>query len=100
MISGALGLPHHCHGAALEVTLTLRRPCKLLDAVYELFRERPGVGSNPVFRDIADLRDKVERPKREAAAERIDQLRDLELLKASDKPAFDFLCDHGGLSAI
>src|SRR5918993_4116338 len=67
-----------------------RQMGKLLDAVYELSRERPGAGSNPVFREIADLRDKVERLKREAAAERIDQLRrDLELLKASDRSAFE-----------
>ena len=41
-----------------------------------------------MFQEIADLRAKVERLKREAAAERIDQLRrDLELLKASDRSA-------------
>ena len=63
---------------------------KLLDAVYELSRESTGAGSNPVFQEIADLRAKVERLKREAAAERIDQLRrDLELLKASDRSAFE-----------
>jgi hypothetical protein len=63
---------------------------KLLDGVYELSRERPGASSNPVFQEIANLRDNVERLKRVAAAERIDQLRrDLELLKASDKTVFE-----------
>jgi hypothetical protein len=63
---------------------------KLLEAVYELIRERPGSNDNQAFRDIATLRDKVERLKCEAAATRIDRLRrDLELLKASDKAAYD-----------
>ena len=63
---------------------------RILDAVYELSRERTGASSKLVFQEIADLRAKVERLKREAAAERIDQLRrDLELLKASDRSAFE-----------
>jgi hypothetical protein len=62
---------------------------KLLEAVYELIKEKPG-DNNPAFQDITALRDKVERLKREAATTRIDQLRrDLELLKASDKGAFE-----------
>lgn len=63
---------------------------KLLEAVHELIKEKPGSGDNAAFRDITALRDKVERLKCEAAATRIDQLRrDLELLKASDKAAFE-----------
>lgn len=63
---------------------------KLLDAVYELCRQRPDAVTNAAFQDIAKLRDKVEQMKREAAAEHVDQLRhDLELLKASDKRAFE-----------
>jgi hypothetical protein len=62
---------------------------KLLEAVYELIKEKHGRNRNAAFQDIAVLRDKVERLKREAAARRIDQLRrDLEMLKASDKAAF------------
>lgn len=62
---------------------------KLLDAVHELIKDRPGSDSNPALRDITLLRDKVERVKRRAAASRIDQLRrDLELLKASDPAEF------------
>ena len=61
-----------------------------MEAVYELIKEKPCGDNNPAFRDIAALRDKVERLKREVAATRIDQLRrDLELLKASDKEAFE-----------
>jgi hypothetical protein len=63
---------------------------KLLEAVCELIKESPGGSDNQAFRDIATLRDKVERLKCEAAATRIDQLRrDLELLKASDKAAYE-----------
>ena len=64
---------------------------KLLDAVYQLIQERPGGGdTNKAFRDVTALRAKVERLKCEAAATRIDQLRrDLELLRASDRKAFD-----------
>lgn len=63
---------------------------KLLEAVHALIAERPGNTANPAFRDIEALREKVERLKREAAEKRIDQLRrDLELLKASDKTAFE-----------
>jgi len=62
---------------------------KLLDAVHELIKDKPGSDSNPALRDITVLRDKVERVKRETAVSRIDQLRrDLELLKASDKVEF------------
>ena len=62
---------------------------KLLDAVHELIKDKPGSDSNPALRDITVLREKVERVKREAAVSRIDQLRrDLELLKASDKVGF------------
>jgi len=61
---------------------------KLLEAVYELTKERPDGGDKPAFKDIASLRDKVERLKHEAAASRIDQFRrDLEFLKASDNAA-------------
>jgi len=63
---------------------------KLLEAVHELIKQRPDGGNNPAFRDIASLRAKVERLKQEAAARRIDQLRrDLELLRTSDKEAFE-----------
>jgi hypothetical protein len=63
---------------------------KLLDAVYELCRQRPDVATNTAFQDIAKLRDKVEQMKRDAAAEHVDQLRhDLELLKASGKRALE-----------
>lgn len=63
---------------------------KLLEAVYELTKDKPGSADNPAFRDIASLREKVERLKREAASTRIDQLRrDLELLKAFDKAAYE-----------
>lgn len=62
---------------------------KLLDAVHELIKDKPGSDSNPALRDISVLRERVERVKREAAVSRIDQLRrDLELLKASDKVEF------------
>ena len=62
---------------------------KLLDAVHELIKDKPGSDSNVALRDITVLREKVERVKRNAAASRIDQLRrDLELLKASDKVEF------------
>jgi hypothetical protein len=60
-----------------------------LEAVYELTKEQPGGHTNPAFRDIAALRDKVEQLKCEAARKRIDQLRrDLELLKGSNEAAF------------
>jgi hypothetical protein len=63
---------------------------KLLDAVYDLCQQRPDAVTNPAFQDIAKLRDRVERMKRDAAAERVDQLqRDLELLKATDQQAFE-----------
>jgi hypothetical protein len=63
---------------------------KLLEAVYELTKEKPGSASNPAFQDIAGLREKVEGLKRKAADTRIDQLRrDLELLKAFDNAAFE-----------
>lgn len=63
---------------------------KLLEAVHALIKEKPGGAANPAFRDIEALREKIERLKCEAAAARIDQLRhDLELLKASDKAAFE-----------
>ncbi|MGD9885764.1 MAG: hypothetical protein AB7F22_00940 [Reyranella sp.] len=62
---------------------------KLLEAVHELIKEKPGSAANPAFQDIEALREKVDRLKREAATARIDQLRrDLELLRASDKEAF------------
>ncbi len=63
---------------------------KLLEAVYALSKEKPGSDGNRAFQDIEALRNKVERLKCEAAATRIDQLRrDLELLKATDKAAFE-----------
>jgi hypothetical protein len=63
---------------------------KLLEAVHELTKGKPGSATNPAFQDIAALREKVERLKREAASTRIDQLRrDLQLLKASDTAAFE-----------
>jgi len=63
---------------------------KLLEAVHELIKERPGNATHPAFQDIAALREKVERLKLEGASARIDQIeRDLELLKAFDKTAFE-----------
>lgn len=63
---------------------------KLLEAVHALIQEKPGSAANPAFKDVELLREKVERLKREAAANRIDQLKsDLELLKASDKAAYE-----------
>lgn len=63
---------------------------KLLEAVHALIKEKPGSDGNRAFQDIETLRNKVERLKCEAAATRIDQLRrDLELLKATDKAAFE-----------
>ena len=64
---------------------------KLLDAVCALIETRPGGGADvAAFEDIQALKAKVERIKREAAAQRIDQLRrDLELLKSSDRTAFE-----------
>ena len=63
---------------------------KLLEAVHALIKEKPGSADNPAFKDIEALREKIERLKGEAAVARIDQLRrDLELLKASDKAAFE-----------
>lgn len=63
---------------------------KLLEAVFELVREKPDRSDNQAFRDIVTLRDKVKRLKCEAAAKRVDQLRrDLELLRTSDEAAFE-----------
>ena len=64
---------------------------KLLDAVHALIEEKPGrTATNAAFRDIEALREKVERLKREAAGKRIDQIKsDLELLKTSDKAAYE-----------
>lgn len=64
---------------------------KLLDAVCALIETRPGGAAGvAAFQDIEALKAKVERIKREAAAQRIDQLRrDLELLKSSDRTAFE-----------
>jgi hypothetical protein len=63
---------------------------KLLDAVYALSKAQPDAKTNPAFKDIAALHAKVERIKVEAAKRRIDQFRrDLELLKTTDKTAYD-----------
>lgn len=60
---------------------------KLLDAVNELAKTQPDSKRNEAYVEIAELKAKVDRLKREAAVSRIDQLRrDLELLQASDHP--------------
>ena len=60
---------------------------KLLDAVSELIKDRPDKDRNQAYRDVAALKDKVDKLKHAAVLKRIDQLgRDLELLRRSDKP--------------
>ncbi len=61
---------------------------KLLEAVCALIEAR-GADADPAFRDVLELKAKVDRIKREAAVSRIEQLRqDLELLKRTDADAF------------
>lgn len=60
---------------------------KLLDAVNELVKAQPDSEKNEAYVDVAELKARIDRLKREAAVNRIDQLRrDLELLQASDHP--------------
>jgi hypothetical protein len=60
---------------------------KLLDAVNELAKARPDRETNTAYVEVADLKARVDRLKREGALDRIDQLRrDLELLRASREP--------------
>lgn len=60
---------------------------KLLDAVNELVKAQPDREENEAYLEVAGLKARIDRLKREAAVKRIDQLRrDLELLQASDHP--------------
>lgn len=60
---------------------------KLLDAVSELIRTRPDREANEAFVEISELKERIDRIKHEAAADRIQRLRrDLELLGASHRP--------------
>lgn len=61
---------------------------KLLDAVYALTKDRPD-RNDESFRDIADLKKKVDEIKSAAATARIEQfMRDLQLLKSTNAAEF------------
>src|SRR5262249_16857122 len=57
---------------------------KLLDAVNELAKAQPDREENEAYVEVAELKARIDRLKRDAAVNRIDQLRrDLERLRAS-----------------
>src|SRR5262249_10698506 len=63
---------------------------KLLDAVNELVKAQPDNSENEAYVEVAELKARIDRLKRDAAVDRIDQLRrDLERLRASDQPEDD-----------
>jgi hypothetical protein len=62
---------------------------KLLDAVCELIKAGGYANEIPAYREVRELRDRVEQTKRNAAVRRVDQLRrDLQYLEAVDRDVF------------